>query len=88
MTAEVLTLQTALSEGRIEEFVAQQEARGIGPIDRAEFDVAVTKVIKARQSKDRTSRSASGGNSNGTKTRRGSGQVKVLLTDMDMRAVH
>jgi hypothetical protein len=70
---DYLPLAKALETNRISEFVAQEEARGIGPIDRAEFDGAVAKVIKAQRSEDRTSRSASGGNSSGKKTRRGNG---------------
>lgn len=68
-----LNLMLALGAGRLEEFIAQEEARGIGPIDRAEFDGAVDSLIKAPRLADQTSRSASGGNSTGKKTRRGSG---------------
>jgi hypothetical protein len=70
---DYLPLAKARETNRISEFVAQEEARGVGPIDRAEFDGAVTKVVKERPPKDRTSRSASGGNSSGKKTRRGTG---------------
>jgi hypothetical protein len=70
---DYLPLAKALKTNRISEFVAQEEARGIGPIDRAEFDGAVTKVVKGKRSEDRTSRSASDGNSSGKKTRRGNG---------------
>jgi hypothetical protein len=70
---DYLPLAKALETNRISEFVAQEEARGIGPIDRAEFDGAVTKVVKAQRSEDRTSRSASGDGSTGKRTRRGSG---------------
>ena len=70
---DYLPLAKALETNRISEFVAQEEARGIGPIDRAEFDDAVAKVIKAQRSEDRTSHSASDGNSSGKRTRRGSG---------------
>jgi hypothetical protein len=68
-----ITLSEAISGGRLPEFIAQEEARGIGPIDRAEFDGAVSKVLKERRSEDRTSHSASGGNSSEKRTRRGSG---------------
>ena len=70
---DYLPLAKALETNRISEFVAQEEARGIGPIDRAEFDGTVAKVIKAQRSEDRTSHSASGGNSSETETHRGSG---------------
>ena len=64
-----LSLKEAIKTGKVEQFALQEEARGIGPIDRAEFDGAVAKVIKAPRSEGRTSRSASGGNSNETETR-------------------
>jgi hypothetical protein len=74
MSAPYITLREALESARLSEFAAQEEARGIGPIDRAEFDAATGAIIKAPRSEDRTSRSASGGNSSGTRTRRGIGQ--------------
>lgn len=69
-----ITLSEAISGDRLPEFIAQEEARGIGPIDRAEFDGVVFKVIKAPRSEDRTSHSASAGNSSGKKTRRDTDQ--------------
>jgi hypothetical protein len=70
---DYLPLAKALETNRISEFVAQEEARGIGPIDRADFEGAVNKVVKERPPKDRTSRSASGDGSTGKRTRLGSG---------------
>jgi hypothetical protein len=67
-----LSLSRSLKEGRLSEFVLQEEGRGIGPIDRAEFDGAVY-AITGPLPKDRTSRSASGGNSSGKRTRLGIG---------------
>jgi hypothetical protein len=64
----VLSLAEAQKTGRLEEFVAQEEARGIGPIDRAAFDAAVAAVVKAPRSENRTSRSASRDGSHGTET--------------------
>jgi hypothetical protein len=72
--SEPLSLSEAIKSGQLPEFIAQQEAAGVGPIDRAEFDAAMGAIVKAPRSKDRTSRSSSAGNSNGKKTRRGSGQ--------------
>jgi hypothetical protein len=69
-----LSLSEAIESGRLSDFIVQEEARGIGPIDHAEFDGAVAKVIRAPQSEDRTSRSADGGNSSGKKTRRDTDQ--------------
>lgn len=69
----MLTLADAIKSGRLQEFAAQEEARGMGPIDRAEFDGTVKKVIAPR-SKDRTSRSSSGDGLSGKRTRQGSDQ--------------
>lgn len=68
-----LSLANAIKSGRIEDFIAQEEGRGIGPIDRAKFDALAAALIKETQSEDQTSRSASGDGSSGKKTRRGSG---------------
>ena len=65
---QMLSLSDALKEGRLDEFIAQEEARGVGPIDRADFDAALAKVVKAPQSKGRTSRSSSGDGSNEIET--------------------
>jgi len=70
----MLTLRQAIDTDRLQEFIAQEEARCMGPIDRAEFDAAAAKVIKAPRLEDQTSRSASAGNSSGKKTRLDSGQ--------------
>lgn len=69
----MLTLSEAVKSERLQEFIAQEEARGIGPINRAEFDALTADLVKAQQSKDQTSRSASGDGSTGKKTRRGNG---------------
>jgi hypothetical protein len=63
----MLTLSDAIKSGRLQAFIAEQESAGIGPIDRAEFDGAVGRIIKAPRPKDRTSHSASDGNSTGKK---------------------
>jgi len=55
-----LTLNKALSEGRLDEFVAQAEADGVGPADRTMFDSLIGRVT-APQSEDQTSRSPDGG---------------------------
>ena len=66
---EMLTLTAALMSGRLPEFIAQEEARDVGPINRAAFDGAVSNFIKGRRSEDRTSRPASGGGLTGKKIR-------------------
>lgn len=66
--ADRLTLAHALKNGRLDEFVAQEEARGIGPANRKSFDEAIKKLattITPPRSKGRTSRSASRDGSSG-----------------------
>jgi hypothetical protein len=65
----MLTLSQAVKEGRLSEFIAQEEARGIGPATRADLDRALAKILKAPQSKDQTSRSPSRGGLTEKKTR-------------------
>lgn len=59
-----LSLAQALSEGRLDDFVAQAEADGVGPADRAQFDAMVGRVT-APQPEDQTSRSRARGGSRG-----------------------
>lgn len=65
----MLTLVNALREGRLDEFIAQEEARGVGPADKANLDHALEALIRQPQSEDRTSRSASPDGSTGKRTR-------------------
>ena len=60
-----LTLVEALKADRLDEFVAQAEAEGIGPTNVADFDEAVRRLATQPQSEGRTSRSASRGGSSG-----------------------
>lgn len=53
----MLSLREALENGRLQEFIAQEEACGAGPISEAEFDETASIVIKTPQSDDQTSRS-------------------------------
>lgn len=55
----MLTLSKALKTGRLQEFVRQEEKRGIGPADRKKLEAAIRRLATQPQSKDRTSRSAS-----------------------------
>ena len=64
-----MTLTEALATDRLADFIAQEEARGIGPIDRAEFDALTATLIKAPQSEDQTSHCSSGDGSTGKRTR-------------------
>jgi hypothetical protein len=70
----VLTLAGAMKSGRLQDFIAQEEARGVGSIDRAEFDRLLVKAVKAPQSEDQTSRSPLPGGSTGKRTRQGTGR--------------
>lgn len=63
----MLSLVRAIKSGKLREFIAQEEARGVGPVDSAELKRAI-KILATtpHQSKDRTSRSSSGGGSTET----------------------
>jgi len=69
-----LSLLEAMKAGRLGDFIAQEEARGIGSIDRSELDRALAKLVKAPQSKDQTSRSPLPDGSTGKRTRQGNGR--------------
>lgn len=59
-----LSLSQALSNGRLEDFIRQAEAEGIGPADRSQFEVMVGRVT-APLPEDQTSRSPDPGSSRG-----------------------
>jgi hypothetical protein len=57
----MLTLSEAIKSGKLNEFIAQQEARGVGPVDLKELDAEIKRLATTPlKSKDRTSRSPSG----------------------------
>ncbi len=66
---EALSLRRAVAENRVEEFIDQEEARGIGPVERDEFDRALAETIRSPRSEDQTSCSSSRDGSPGTQTR-------------------
>lgn len=66
------SLSEALKGGKLSEFIAQEEARGIGPIEHDAFDALTAALIKAPQSEDQTSHSACDDGSTGKRTRQGS----------------
>ena len=66
---KTLTLSKALKECRLEEFIQQEEARGVKPVKSSKLDHALSRVIKSGQSEDQTSRSASRDGSTGKQTR-------------------
>lgn len=51
----VLSLKNALATGRLEAFVAQEEARGVTSIEAAEFENTASIVIKTPLQDDQTS---------------------------------
>ena len=53
----MLGLSEAIKTGRLQEFIAQEEARGVGPVVEADFDDLAAKVIRTSQSADQTSHS-------------------------------
>lgn len=57
MSREVLHLSGALKTGRLQDFIAQEEARGVGPVSEADFDALAAKVIRTSQSDGQTSHS-------------------------------
>lgn len=50
-----LTLKKALDSNRLDDFIRQEVARGIGPADERELLEAIKATIKPRRSEDRTS---------------------------------
>lgn len=52
----MITLADALAWGRLDEFIEQAEAEGVGPADRAQFE-ALIGTLTAPQPEDQTSRS-------------------------------
>jgi hypothetical protein len=55
-----LSLFQALKEGKLPEFVAREEARGIGPADIRALDALVAEAAKEPQLEDQASRFPSG----------------------------
>jgi hypothetical protein len=56
----MLTLTKALETGRLREFIAQEETRGIGPANRQDVEAAIKKLATTpTQSEDQTSHSPS-----------------------------
>ncbi len=54
-----LSLKKALISNRLEDFIKEQEAEGIGVADESELMEAIEVTIKPPQSEDQTSRSPS-----------------------------
>lgn len=60
----MLTLKDAIQHDKLDEFIRQEEARGVEPADSAELGAAMEAVIQ-QQSKNQTLRSPSRGGSTG-----------------------
>ncbi len=59
----MISLREARETGRLDEFIAQEEKRGIGPANKADFDRALAELAKRPRSANQTSRSSSRGGS-------------------------
>lgn len=66
MKTRYLTLREAVKTDRLADFIAQEEARGVGPAERADLERVIRAAVRPPQSEDQTSRSASSGDSPGT----------------------
>jgi hypothetical protein len=64
-----LYLRDAVVSGRLDDFIQQEEGRGVCPIDSHELDTAIERTVRGSRSGDRTSHSASRRYSRGAKTR-------------------
>lgn len=53
---ERISLSDALASSRLDDFIAQAEADGVGPADRAQFEAILGRVTAPRP-EDQTSRS-------------------------------
>ena len=62
----MLSLSEAMKSGRLPEFIAQEEARGLSDVDRAAFDRVITAAVKPPGSESRTYHSPSDDGSTGT----------------------
>ncbi len=74
MESRPLTLSEALKTGRLQEFIDQQEASGVGPVDSGEIDEALTRVITSPAGSRRASRSPDRGGSRNSGGGRGAAQ--------------
>lgn len=61
----MLSLAEAIRLRKISDFIAQEEARGIGPADETPLLVILKEAAKAPQSEDQTSHSPSDDSSTG-----------------------
>lgn len=65
----MLSLTEAMKAGRLDEFIAQEEAKGLGTVERQALDEHLAQLIKGPRLEGQTSRSSSDDDSIGTRTR-------------------
>ena len=53
----MLSLKKAINDGRLDDFIAQEEARRVGPASEAAFDELAAKVIRTSPPDGQTSHS-------------------------------
>lgn len=53
----MISLSDALREGRLQDFISQEESRGVEPISEAAFDATASTVIRTPLQDDQTSSS-------------------------------
>jgi hypothetical protein len=58
--SQPLSLTSAIKDGRLPEFIAQEEGRGVGPAAQSELELAIKLLATQPRSEDQTSRSSSG----------------------------
>jgi hypothetical protein len=54
-----ITFKEAVKTGQLQQFIAQEEARGIGAIERLELDAAIAEALKKIRANRRTQQSPS-----------------------------
>jgi hypothetical protein len=53
--SSILTLSTALKTKRLQEFIAQEEARGVRPVNASDLEKAIKLLATQPQQEDQTS---------------------------------
>jgi hypothetical protein len=63
--SKALSLTTAIKTKRLQDFIAQEEERGVTPVDLEEFQDLAARLIKDTPQANQTSRSQRRGGSSG-----------------------
>jgi hypothetical protein len=61
----MLSLKDAMKNGKLADFIRQEEERGVLAIDKSDFDAVLSNIVKPKQSKGQTSHSPSRDGSRG-----------------------